>query len=260
MQGEHMSLLAELNASGSRIVDCVRLAAVWVGHIDHDFSEDERETILARLPDRPDGMPIDRIVHYVRQGMKPGGFHDICSVFAFVRDTLAPQSREPLIRLVCETVAADGRVSIGERHGIAFLADLLSMASELPRLFHEETGIDWTAPADLSDPAYWDRLEAARRAQEQQESQRSSSRERAEEARNTHSGQRADSTADSARVEALATLGLVGNPSAEDIKAAYRRLAKIHHPDRFQGLDEDAVAHATRTFQRINAAYGFLTR
>jgi DnaJ-domain-containing protein 1 len=55
------------------------------------------------------------------------------------------------------------------------------------------------------------------------------------------------------------TLGLpVGSPFAE-VKAAYKRLQKLHHPDRHQA-DPEAARKATETSARINAAYSRLER
>lgn len=246
-----MGLIAELNASASTIVDCVRLAAVWVGHIDHEFSDAERDAILNRLPDRPDGMPLSRMVAYVRSELNSGA-GELGSVFSHMKKTLANESREPLLRLVTEIVAADGRVSIGERHALAFLADLMEKTPDLPAIFEEETGVKWAPPADLSDSVYWERLESAQRSRRQSEGNG--------QARSGAgaSGSRSENGPDAERIAALAVLGLVGEPSAEDIKAAYRRLAKVHHPDRFHGLDAEAVEHATRAFQRIQKAYEML--
>jgi DnaJ like chaperone protein len=69
---------------------------------------------------------------------------------------------------------------------------------------------------------------------------------------------RRPSGTDSRRVHALATLGLEEGASSEEIVRAYRRLVKVHHPDRFESLGAEAVRAATQTFQRIQAAYEFL--
>ena len=53
-------------------------------------------------------------------------------------------------------------------------------------------------------------------------------------------------------IEALATLGLTGEASAEDIREAYRHLAQIHHPDRFQKLGAEALAAATKKLFEYN--------
>ena len=47
--------------------------------------------------------------------------------------------------------------------------------------------------------------------------------------------------------------------SLDDLKAAYRTLARAYHPDRHQGASEAARARHAARFARIAAAYGVLT-
>ena len=56
----------------------------------------------------------------------------------------------------------------------------------------------------------------------------------------------------------LHTLGLSGKPNAEDLKKAYRDLAKKHHPDRFHNKSEEEKQAAHERFIAINKAYEFL--
>jgi predicted porin len=55
------------------------------------------------------------------------------------------------------------------------------------------------------------------------------------------------------RSAALAALGLSIDASGADILSAYRRLARLSHPDTSQGTAAD------QDFMQINAAYRFLT-
>ena len=57
------------------------------------------------------------------------------------------------------------------------------------------------------------------------------------------------------RREAFTVLGLSENATPEEIKSAFRSLAKIHHPDRFQEFGHEAAQTANFIFQRINLAY-----
>lgn len=62
------------------------------------------------------------------------------------------------------------------------------------------------------------------------------------------------------RLQDLATLGLEARANRDDIEAAFRRLAKQHHPDRFHGQGAEAVAAANRAFMVLRAAYERLVR
>ncbi len=55
--------------------------------------------------------------------------------------------------------------------------------------------------------------------------------------------------------EAYQVLGLDPKASHEAVHAAYRRLAKARHPDRFARLGPAAVATAAFAFERLREAY-----
>lgn len=247
-----MSLVNELNNSQHRMVDCVRFAAAWLACIDHEYSESESKAILDRLPDREGGVSLRRMVVAIRDAGSNENYDSIAPVFAFIAKTLSEESRPAFVELMAAVAAADGRVSIGERHALMFLSDLVGRGTDLPRAFELATGLTWELPADLSDPNYWTDVERRSRDRSQQShhSEQSGSRRESRDER--------EASRDPRRVEALAVLGLVGNPSQDDIKTAYRRMAKIHHPDRYSGLDAEAIVHATRTFQRIQQAFSTL--
>jgi len=57
---------------------------------------------------------------------------------------------------------------------------------------------------------------------------------------------------------ALAVLGLTPGANRADIRRAYRRMAQLHHPDRFYSGSEHQVALASTRFQRIKSAYDYL--
>ncbi|QPL45233.1 J domain-containing protein [Halomonas sp. A40-4] len=57
---------------------------------------------------------------------------------------------------------------------------------------------------------------------------------------------------------ALAVLGLPPGASRSDVRLAYRRMAQLHHPDRFFTESEHQVALASARFQRIKNAYDYL--
>ncbi len=58
----------------------------------------------------------------------------------------------------------------------------------------------------------------------------------------------------------LGVLGLVGGASLDDIKRAYRRLAKEYHPDMVRHLDPTMQKAASARFDEISRAYETLIR
>ncbi len=59
--------------------------------------------------------------------------------------------------------------------------------------------------------------------------------------------------------EALKILGLNANPSEQEIKKAYRKLALEYHPDKHSGESKDVQKQNEEKFKELGAAYNFLT-
>lgn len=136
---------------------------------------------------------------------------------------------------------ADGRLLPSENHILRFLADLLGVSnSSLNEIFINVTGRAIPFPSDVSSAEYWRERDNGNR-------------------RSDHStSDKADHP--SKAIAAYATLGLEPGASKEAIKQSYRRLAQIHHPDRFTALGEESVAAASQTFVRIREAYEYLVK
>jgi DnaJ-like protein len=64
--------------------------------------------------------------------------------------------------------------------------------------------------------------------------------------------------ADTLRAQALRLLGLEGEPRADDVRAAFRRMARQWHPDRHPGVSEPIRAALGRRFAQITGAYEHL--
>lgn len=60
--------------------------------------------------------------------------------------------------------------------------------------------------------------------------------------------------------EALGALGLEPGASPDEVALAYRRLAKLHHPDRWASADEAERHEHSEAMMRVNAAYSALRR
>ncbi|WP_447895361.1 DnaJ domain-containing protein [Vreelandella sp. GE22] len=116
------------------------------------------------------------------------------------------------------------------------------------------------------------REEKTRRERGRQESAR---RERARrenaqhEQRREHERQHRNHREQHTRVEpaggyqtrrALAVLELSPGASRAEIRRAYRRMAQLHHPDRFYTKSEHHIALASQRFQRIKNAYDYLIK
>ena len=98
------------------------------------------------------------------------------------------------------------------------------------------------------------------REQAEREQQRSRQqeyqRQRHQEHRNRQ--QRASPPPPDRTTRALAVLGLTPGATRIEVRHAYRRMAQLHHPDRFYSESEQQVALASARFQRIKNAYDYL--
>lgn len=65
----------------------------------------------------------------------------------------------------------------------------------------------------------------------------------------------------SARIElAFQVLGLTSGASIQEIKSAYRKLAMVHHPDKFMNESPEQIKLAHERFQKILDAYELLEK
>lgn len=62
------------------------------------------------------------------------------------------------------------------------------------------------------------------------------------------------------RTKCLNLLGLKATATKEDIKAAYRRLAKEYHPDRLVGVSDVVKKIAEEKFKEVSEAYEYLIK
>lgn len=62
------------------------------------------------------------------------------------------------------------------------------------------------------------------------------------------------------REELLRILGVTGEPSRQELTAAYRKLVLQHHPDRFHGATPEEQSGAAARFMEITRAYEELLR
>jgi DnaJ like chaperone protein len=178
-----------------------------------------------------------------------------------LRYKILPEHRGVVFELAIAMAMADGVFSVGENHVIRFLADvLLRSESEMDDSFQRVTGRPLPTPSDVSSAKWWNENEKRRKeaSSKKAKSQRTKSQSGAKSQGSYRPPPRRSQAP--ARLEALKQLGLDETANLEEIKAAYKRLARVHHPDRFHGLDEEIVKAATVSFQKIRGAYESLTR
>ncbi|MCD6437224.1 MAG: J domain-containing protein [Halomonas sp.] len=92
---------------------------------------------------------------------------------------------------------------------------------------------------------------------QQQERQRWQQEQKRQEEARRQQRERPSSPLDR-NTRALAVLGLTPGANRADIRRAYRRMAQLHHPDRFYSGSEHQIALASTRFQRIKSAYDYL--
>lgn len=135
---------------------------------------------------------------------------------------------------------ADGLLKISENIILRFLSDLVNISEiELKKIFYNVTLRNLPDIEDFSSYKYWGTFDES--------SNESKDSKTSKETQNI-----------SKRIKSLYILGLDENATLDEIKKAYRRLAHIHHPDKFASLGEEAVNAADMTFKRISEAYQYL--
>ena len=91
--------------------------------------------------------------------------------------------------------------------------------------------------------------------QADKDSGRSSSKEGGEERRSAETLEREARLATARRA-----LGVSKKAGAEEVSAAYRKLAQIHHPDKVANLEPEVREYSEQRMKEINAAYAEFKR
>jgi len=161
--------------------------------------------------------------------------------------------RELAMKGALELAIGSGTLPLAQNLALRLIAGALGLEpARLGALFQERTGAALPDPWDPSDPEAWlERLQPGAI--------------RGTAWDDAGAGPAPPPTAPKAagdpriaRIKALALLGLEEDASEEDIRKAFRRVSKVHHPDRYSELGPDAAAEATDAFRRIKDAYDFL--
>lgn len=198
---------------------CFVLVLCWLAQCDGHLDLDERELLRQVTAGSGAEIQLEELLGIARRAT----LGDIQLALEILRESNSA-SRKPILQLVISLALVDGRLLTIENHIVRLMADVLGLGLDgLNDAFREMTGHDFPEPEDPGDPAFFERSRS--------------------------------SAGRSTRAADLATLGLDGTPSDDEIRTAYRRLAKVHHPDRFASAGPEAVKTAELQFKRIRGAY-----
>jgi len=240
LNGSAPGLVQRLQDSPQRLADSIRASALWLAVLDGPLDAREFHEVGLALTHDPEGVPLQEIAEAFAADPLP---KDLPKLFRFLRGQRSPKRTVSLVDLYIRVAAADGRISQIERHALIFLSDLLAApASLLPERFEALLGLEFEAPADLSDPAFFEAAEAIARA-----------RAARQKAREADAGKAAQ--ADAERRDALLVLGLKADATPIAIKAAWRKLSRQHHPDRQLQADDATKAASAERFDAVQKAW-----
>lgn len=233
------------NPQGVAILYLLGWLAACDGRVDDDEKALLNELASSLLNDRGAGAVFLPIVQKAETS-------DITIACFQIRSNTDASKAHLLFELILAMAMVDGVFSVGENHIVRFLADVLGLTKmQYVSSFQSVTGRAPQEPSDLSKASWWNDREQDERRRANQGRQSSS-----QGGGGTTPPPASGGT--SRRSEALRHLGLGPDATPQEIKEAYKRLAKVHHPDRFEGLSAEIVDAATLSFRRIREAYEYL--
>ncbi len=166
-----------------------------------------------------------------------------------LRRELTIEGKRLTMDLFLGMVVADGYITFTEMYVIEFIADLFGYSPEvLNQIFIEATGRPKLDHGNPSSKLWWENRNK-RSSYERNEKQEQEKNKQQSAYGNTTSLKRQQS---------FAILGLDVSATQKEIKDAFRLLSKIHHPDRFHKLGDEAKKSANKTYIRIKDAYEYL--
>lgn len=213
------------------------LILCWIAASDSQVDESEFESLL-NAADAGSFQHLDRVLDIAKQN----DLDAFAIALRILRLSPAVKHR-PMLELATGMALMDSRLTGLEGHILRLLADALSMPPRaLDQIFIEMTGRPLPAGSDPSSKAWW-------------QSRQGDGKQSAGSSKDASDRSSSSTPDEIQRIRDLAFLGLEEEASREEIRAAYRRMCKVHHPDRYATLGQDAVAAAEVTFRRVKVAY-----
>ncbi|APE32340.1 hypothetical protein BOX17_16070 [Halomonas aestuarii] len=245
----------ELLTSENQLGASMLLILAWLASADGHIDAQEREQFQEIVSSSKTKISTEYVIKVASSG-DTIALQLACEILA---EEMKGERAILLIQLAIGMAMADGNISPEEVHIIRFLSDLVNVSSKaLDALFIELTGHSCPDILDLSRKDAW--------SQKKKKSQEDSSRQSGHQEEQSYHSRGGSESGAYARdfsfkeANALGILGLEPGATKQDIKRSYRRMAQIHHPDRYISLGDEAVTAATSHFQKINDAYEYLMR
>lgn len=241
---------------------CTLTLLAWLSTCDGPPS-DEEDAFLRRIAVAGNSGEIDMILA-VAQAARLEDMETVCR-YAMTR--LSRGRKRLLAQLAITLAATSGYITVGENYAMQFLADLLAITPRaFAKLFQQVTRRPFPEAGDPSSIEWWRRREAGVQAEPAHDLRPDPSVADAKAPEATVDAESSTQSAPPAipanapmtHTKARAILGLSEGATLNDIRTAFRRLAKVRHPDRFAKLGPSAVAAASESFKQLDAAYTML--
>lgn len=207
----------------------------WLARCDGPLSH-RRAAALAHVAVQSGPSFIRRLPEALRD-CEAIGFEELRQAFE-VMGGMPERMRAGLAAAGVTVAFADGRPGPAGEHALRLIADACAptgMGLHLLARAYERKGARLRPPGDPTSFEWWER--------------------KGERDLGEHTVAGILSARGLAELRDLATLGLAPGATAEDIRDAYRQMARQHHPDRFHGQPDDVRARALEHFSRIREAY-----
>lgn len=249
------SFIQHVESTHLQVQECVLFVLFWIAASDDQLDEDEVLFMSSHFGfENLSSTKIEQMLSFIK--------YAVAEDFRFVIDVLRgldKESKQGLITLAIGVAVADNKLAIAENHILRFLCDAMQMTStEFTELYESLTGGKIPQPGDPSSKVWWE----AKRQKSQSSNEESYQKKESDHNHKNHNQQREEppkSNSNLSKLEAMKILGVEHGADNTEIKLAYRRLTKLHHPDKFHSLGDEAVQAANIIFRRIVEAYEVLS-